>query len=578
MRWQTTAVVAVLLALVAGFYVYDVRYLGPARAKRESEKNRLWIVEPKDVEEVAVKRAKDTVRLRRTSDGWQMLEPLTAAGHRPPIDDLVTSLASAQMDREVAASPGALREFGLDAPAADITIRLKGKADPLGLQLGGTSPTGAWVYAKRRETPAVFLVSEILLRDTTKPASEFRDPAILAFDRKNVTGLELATRDDTIRLEQAEGKWRMTTPARLAADADVLTGFLDKLQFGKVKEFVADRPRSLGPYGLDRPARVAITVGADKDRSPRALLLGRVDPQKQGVYAMRPGESSVLLIDEEIWKLFPKNVAVLRDKMVIAFDREKLTRIELSSPRGAVTLARDGEQWKITAPLALPGDGPVIDGLVSRLRDLRAQAFLPDVRFTPVVKVSLWESGAAAPKVLTLAPSGERRGGQPSAYAAAGSGTVLIEARTVGELSKSAQDLRDHMFYSSLDHRDVKRVRVTADGKTALFERTGEVGWRMLEPKSGPAKGPQVEDVVVTVTALRWNDIVAEGGDMKTYGLDPPALSITLMKADGAELATVMVGKREGKQAYVRTKSPTVYTVDVTRLGTTPKVPDDFAG
>ena len=54
MRWQTTVVVAVLVALVGGFYVYDVEYLGPAREKGERQKNRLWTVEPKDAKQTPV--------------------------------------------------------------------------------------------------------------------------------------------------------------------------------------------------------------------------------------------------------------------------------------------------------------------------------------------------------------------------------------------------------------------------------------------------------------------------------------------------------------------------------------------
>jgi hypothetical protein len=153
---------------------------------------------------------------------------------------------------------------------------------------------------------------------------------------------------------------------------------------------------------------------------------------------------------------------------------------------------------------------------------------------------------------------------------------VLVEGRFLGELTKSASDLRDHMFYSDLDHRAAKRVKVTSQGKSALFERTGETGWRMLEPTRGAAKGSQVEDLVLTVAALRWNEMVGDGSDLARYGLEPPSLQITLLKADGAELASIAVGKREGNEAYVRAGTGPIYTVDTTRLGAPPKVPDDF--
>jgi hypothetical protein len=43
-------------------------------------------------------------------------------------------------------------------------------------------------------------------------------------------------------------------------------------------------------------------------------------------------------------------------------------------------------------------------------------------------------------------------------------------------------------------------------------------------------------------------------------------------------MAEVAVGRREDKVAYVRAGNGPVYTVDTTRLGAPPKVPDDFKG
>ena len=79
---------------------------------------------------------------------------------------------------------------------------------------------------------------------------------------------------------------------------------------------------------------------------------------------------------------FCKNVAAVRDKTVVAFDREKLAKLEIESPRGAVTLTREGEQWRITAPQAAPADNTVVGTLLFQLRELKAQGFLDDVRMT----------------------------------------------------------------------------------------------------------------------------------------------------------------------------------------------------
>jgi hypothetical protein len=588
MRWQTTAVLAaIVIALGAFYYVYEVRQ-GPDREKAEGRKGRVFAAEPADVTEVEIKRTDSTVKLKREGDGWQILEPVNARGDRGPIDETVTSVATARMDREIEADPKALGDFGLDHPAAEVTLRLK-DGKQIGLALGAKSPTGVWVYARETGKPAVFVVGDSVLKDTTRPVADFRDKTVLAFDQRDVTGLEIDTRDDKIALEQADGRWKLTKPRALPADGDTVGSFLEKLRSARVKAFAADAPRSLEPFGLDKPVRLEIQTGRDKDRATKTLLFGRADPDKKGVYAMRPGESTVMLIPDETWAAVPKNVAVLRDKTLVGFDRDKVTRVEIESPKGVVTLAKEGERWKITAPEALAADQVEAGAVLFKLRDLRAQAFLtedasgiPRYLAKPTVRVNITEQGASAPRTLLLAPSPERRGGAPSAYAAlAGQGpVVLVDGRALEELGRSLDDLRDRTLLPGLEPRDIKRMRVRAGGQTVVVERSGESDWKLVEGGRGAAKAATVDNLLYALRALKWKTIAAPTGDEPAkYGLDAPTLEVTLLKADGSEAGALLVGKREGEQAWVKLKAaPAIYAVDVKQLGEVPKVPDGFKG
>jgi hypothetical protein len=588
MRWQTTAVLAVILiALGAFYYVYEIR-LGPEREKTEGRKGRVFTVEPADVAEVELKRTDSTVKLKRADDGWQILEPVNARGDRGAVDETVTSIVTARMDREIEADPKALGDFGLDRPAAEATLRLK-DGKQIGLVLGAKSPTGVWVYAREAGKPAVFVVGDSVLRDTTRPVAEFRDKTVLAFEQRDVTGLELDMRDEKIALEQADGRWKLTKPRALPADADTVRDFLEKLRAARVKEFAADAPKSLEPFGLDKPMRLDIQTGRDKDRATKTLLIGRADPAKKGVFAMRPGESAVLLIPDDAWTAVPKNVAVLRDKSLVGFDRDKVTRIEIESPKGTVTLAKDGDRWKITAPQALAADQVEAGAVLFKLRELRAQAFLTDdasgiPRYLakPTVRVNIIEQGASAPRTVLLAPSTEKRGGAQSAYAAvAGQGpVVLVDGKALEDLGRSSDDLRDRTLMSGLEPRDIKRMRVRAGGQTVVVERSGENDWKLVEGGSGAAKSATVDNLLYSLRALKWKTIAAPTGDEPAkYGLDAPTLEVTLLKADGSEAGALLVGKREGEQAWVKLKTaPAIYTVDVKQLGQAPKIPDDFKG
>jgi hypothetical protein len=587
MRWKTSALLAVLLVALGGFYyIYEIR--GEAdRERAASRKGRVFTAEPADVTTFQLKRPDDTVTLSRDGDAWRLTSPITARGNRGTIDDTLTTILTAKIDREIEAKPASLADFGLDRPAAQVMLTLK-DGKQLALDLGAKSPTGVWVYAREEGKPAVFALGDSVLRDATRPVVDFRDRTIMAFERRDVTGVDVVADGDTIAIEPAGDKWRITRPVALAADSGEMNDLLDKLNADKVKEFVADAPRSRDAYGLDRPVRISVHTGKDKDRATRTLLVGRVDADKKGVYAMREGEASVLLLPEEIAKLVPRNVAAIRNKQLVDFDREKVSRVQLDGPKGAVTLVREKDRWTITSPQTLPADQVEAGALLARLRELRAQAFLSDdaagiSRYVPkpTVRVSISEQGGT-PTTVVLAPSPERRGGQPSAYAAvADKGpVVLVEGKAIDDLSRSVTELRDHALFSGIEPKDVKRVRVRAGGQTAVLERSGDADWKLLEPTKETAKATRVDDVLYSVGARRWKASVSPGGEAAAKsGLDAPSMEVVLLKADGGELARLTVGKREGDIAYVRTASgPAIYAVDARTLGAAPKIPDDFKG
>lgn len=589
MSGKTLVVLALLVAGLGGFFYYDTYWLEPAREKKDSVKGRLWEVEPKDVESLTVKRKGETVRIRRTDTGWDLLEPVKTRADRGAVDGIVTTLVTARVDREVAATPGKLDEFGLAPPEIEVTLEVKGRA-PLALLVGAKSPTGAWLFAKESGKPAVVALSEVVARDLAKPVTELRDRTVLAFDRKGVGQVDLQLSGEALTLESAEaGKWRLTKPRVLPADPDVVADFLEKLDGAKAKEFVEDAPRSLAPYGLDHPTTVTLWIGKDKERASRSLLFGREDKGKKGVYVMRSGEPGVMLVGEELWAAVPKTMGVLRDKVVLAYQYDKVSRVELAGPRGPLTLERDGIGWKITAPEALKADTGAVNGVLWRIRDLRASGFLaedaaaiPRLLPKPEVTVRLWEEGAKEPQVLLLAASRETRGGQPAALAAVeGRGpVVLVDGKVLDDLARGADDLRDKSLLPAFEMSDVKRARVVSGGAPLVVERKGESDWQVVEPKRGGTKERRVADLLLSLKALRWKSIVSpKGDDAARFGLDKPELEVTLLKADGGEIAGLLVGKSEGPQTYVKLKtSPTVYAVDSRLIRDLQKAPGEIPG
>ncbi|HYR39823.1 MAG TPA: DUF4340 domain-containing protein [Methylomirabilota bacterium] len=588
MSWKTLVILAVVAVGLGGFLVVDNYWLVPKREKTEGAKGRLWTIEPKDVETVTIKRRGETIRLKRVADGWEMLEPVKARADRGAVDEVVTSLATLRSDREIDPNPAKLSDFGLEPPAAEVTLEVKNGKAPLTLAVGGKNPTGVWVYAREGSKPAVVALGESVFRDTARPVSDFRDKTVFAFDRKSVTAVDLDLDGSRMTLEAQEGgKWKIAKPGPYPADADVVADALDKLAGAKVKEFLGE-PKPLTPYGLDKPSSVTIWLGKDKDRTSKTLLFGKVDKAKKGVYVERQGEPEVLMTTDEVWDKLPRTVAAARDKVVFTYAYDKVSRVELDHARGKVTLERDGITWKITAPEALAADTGVVNGLLWRLRDLRASGFLDEsasgiARYLakPAVTVRVWEEGAKEPRTFLLTLSKDLKAGQTGVAATAGQGpVVMVESKAVTDLEKTATDLRDRTVVASFDMKEVKRVRVVAGDKRLVVEKRGEDSWRVVEGGKGAAKELKVTGLLLALRALRWKDIAApDASQGQKFGLDKPEVEVTVLKGDGTEMAKLVIGRSEDKAAYVQSKSvPGVYVVDPTTLDEIRKAPTDIPG
>jgi Domain of unknown function (DUF4340) len=589
MSWKTAIVLAVLAAGLGGFLVLDSYYLTPKREKAASAQGRLWTIEPKDVEVLTIKRKDDTVKLKRAGDGWEMLEPVKTRGNSGAINEVVTGLATARVDREIDPNPSKLGDFGLEPPEALVTLEVKGQAAPLTLAVGGKNPTGVWVYAREGGKPAVVAIGESVSRDVTRPVAEFRDRVLLAFDRRNVSAVDLDLDGSKMTLEAEDGgKWRIAKPGPYRGDADTITEMLDKLASATVKEFLGPA-KSPAAFGLDKPSRVTLWLGKDKERTSKTLLLGKVDAAKKGVYVQRQGEEEVLLAPSETWDKLPKTVAAARDKVVFTYAYDKVSRIEIASAAGTVALQHEGINWNITAPEGLKADTGAVNGLLWKIRDLRASGFLEEspagiARYLPKpdVTVKIWEEGAKEPKTLLLGLSKAVRVGEVTGVAATGGeGPVfMIEAKDVRDFPRTAMDLRDKSVVASFDMKEVKRIRVTAGAKVMLLERRGEDEWRILEPSKGPAKEIKVTGLLLALRGLQWKEIAAaDGADAARFGLDKPEVQVALLKADGAEMAGLAIGRTADKLAYVRSKSsPAIYGVDAKSVEDIRTAPSDIPG
>src|SRR5262249_44489494 len=129
----------------------------------------------------------------------------------------------------------------------------------------------------------------------------------------------------------------------------------------------------LAPYGLE-PAKIAVTFTL-ANGSAKVMRLGEDNPTASGTYVKLDGDNRLFTIGSSIKTTFDKQSKDLREKHLLVFDQDKLSRVELNAPsKPGLEFGRAGQnEWQILKPRPLRADGYQVEELVRKAKDAAMQ-------------------------------------------------------------------------------------------------------------------------------------------------------------------------------------------------------------
>ena len=108
------------------------------------------------------------------------------------------------------------------------------------------------------------------------------------------------------------------------------------------------------------------------------LKIGDDTPTNSGSYAMLEGDPRVFTVASYVKTGVDKSVNDLRDKRLLTFDQDKLSRVELMAKKQDIEFGRDKDQWQIVKPKPLRADGLQVDEMLRKLKDAKMDLTLSD--------------------------------------------------------------------------------------------------------------------------------------------------------------------------------------------------------
>jgi hypothetical protein len=276
------------------------------------------------------------------------------------------------------------------------------------------------------------------------------------------------------------------------------------------------------------------------------------------------------------------------EKVFKSLESAKVEELLVKSESGDLTtLKKEGDAWKIVAPIAAAAAESDASGIANALADLSI------ARVVEENPGDVKEYGLDAPRVQV---DFKAEGGKKTGRLIIGSRTatggnlyvrhdddkrvLLVPQFHEATFNKSTFDLRDKAIVK-FDRAKVDGLDVTVAGAAgkALELKKADGEWKLTTPVAARGDSSAAEGLVSALESAQMKAVVSAAPtpeELKKYGLDKP--QVTVNAHLGSARATLLAGaKAADSTVYVRDASrPDVFTIEATTVDGFKKPADDY--
>lgn len=252
-------------------------------------------------------------------------------------------------------------------------------------------------------------------------------------------------------------------------------------------------------------------------------------------------------------------------KKVFAVPERDITAITLKRPSEEIRLVKEGKNWRLTSPVKEQADNVAMNSLLAGLSQLRFTRDLgaeKDLKPFGLDQPSLVVTFTAGKKSSTL-DVGKKAPGDQGYYARKGqdSRVLIINNADKESLDRSLADLRNRALFDFAADQ-VKSLKVKTASTQVVLEKKDRT-WTWVGHEQVKIDQDRLERLLRYLSLARAREFVPgpiTGKDLKTYGLAPPALEITVATDKGEQ--SLLLGSRKQNECYARQgeQAPVVLT------------------
>ena len=327
---------------------------------------RLFTLQSRELNQIKIEFASDpAIELKRTDDGWRMIQPIDAVGDTARIDEFVSKFTAAKVKNYIREEKSDLTEYGLDLPQVSLSI---GSDDGFQvLKIGKESDaSGKLLFATRDMMPSIFTISSDLISNLSSDPFFFRSKDICEFDREKVMQIDFSECLKPFSLKRAESAgWQIDQRADYPVDETAVGGFLSDLSYMRATKIRPDRPDPWNVSGKivlrgerENDVLLEITVGSLSEDGA-----GRWVQTNQSAEFFRLSES-------DLDRIFKTEFDFRKKELLNAY-RDDVEQIDMEIQGKSLHFKPSGDQWKQIDSDGASVKSDILDGLFWSIRTVR---------------------------------------------------------------------------------------------------------------------------------------------------------------------------------------------------------------
>lgn len=413
---------------------------------------------------VVTTKGETTVLERAPGEPWKITAPVHSKVDPLVVDGLLSHLQTARfkttLDGE--ATDAELKTYGLDQPGftVEADAEVDGVERTTKLEGGIENPFDGTFYMRKNGSRTVHMAEGGVRWSLAKTTFDLRDKEVFAIDDAKLEKFALKSKVNDWEIVRGDDKlWRLTRPETTLADTVTVNSVLGGIRGERATAFPGEpTDERLASLGFATPLASA-TLTLSTGPVTFKLAVPNADAGDL-LYGLREDANGKVLAQVSLSArtAFDRNALELRDKSLIPFAKQTVTKIVIGAPDvPEVVVERDApdaslESWRVTAPKSGQAKAYKVATLLWTLSAIKAGSLVvekPDQKVLETYSLDAKHARtvklfSGTTELATLVLGKELIGKAGSSYAVgARKAIVEIDSSRFNELPWAVDDLLD---------------------------------------------------------------------------------------------------------------------------------------